>query len=230
MTEAAFAQKPFEEGIEKLIARLRRAELPEHVFNIYRQDDPELDARGGAAKRRENLRRYLRALKAPKYAFIGIAPGYRGARFTGVPFSDEHRLCLAGSCYDRSGKRENPYREATAGVVMDLIGARSDVVCWNIVPWHPHKPGEPLSNADPDSETIGYGLEALEFLFNRLYGDTKVVTVGQLPARELAGFKVQGKPLDIVANFRHPAHGGAAEFREQVAALLGLDAPADRDE
>ncbi|MCB9894195.1 MAG: uracil-DNA glycosylase [Planctomycetes bacterium] len=230
MAEAPVAQKPFEEGIEKLIARLRRAELPEHVFNIYRQDDPELDARGGAAKRRENLRRYLRSLSAPKYAFIGIAPGYRGARFTGVPFSDEHRLCLTGSCYDRTSKRENAYREATAGVVLDLLGTRTDVVCWNIVPWHPHKPGEPLSNAEPDAETINYGLEALEFFFNRLYADTKVVTVGQLPARALEGFKVQGKSLDIVANFRHPAHGGANEFRRKTAELLGLELSTDLDE
>ncbi|MCA8915414.1 MAG: hypothetical protein KDB90_08375 [Planctomycetes bacterium] len=230
MTEQPVQQKPFEEGIEKLIARLRRAELPEHVFNIYRQDAPELDARGGAAKRRENLRRYLRALSAPKYVFVGIAPGYRGARFTGVPFSDEHRLCITGSCYDRTGRRENAYREATAGVVMDMLGTRTDVVCWNIVPWHPHQPGKLLSNAEPDAETIGYGLEVLEFLFNRLYADTKVVTVGQLPAGVLEGFKVQGKPLDIVANLRHPAHGGANEFRDQVSGLLGTTSEPDADD
>lgn len=230
MTEPPIPQKPFEEGIEKLISRLWRAELPEGVFNIYRHDDPALDARGGAAKRRENLRRYLKALPAPKYAFIGIAPGYRGARFTGVPFSDEHRLCYPGSCYDRTSTRENAYREATAGVVMELLGARTDVVCWNIVPWHPHQPGEPLSNADPDAETIGYGLEALEFFFQRLYPETKAVAVGQLPAKALEGFKVQGRPLEVVANLRHPAHGGATEFRQQAAKLLGLELAADSDD
>jgi hypothetical protein len=222
MSEPPIPQKPFEEGIEKLISRLRRAELPESVFNIYRTDAPELDARGGAAKRRENLRRYLKALPSAKYAFIGIAPGWRGARFTGVPFTDEHRLCLPGSCYDRTSKREAAYREATAGVVMNLLGPRTDVVCWNIVPWHVHKPGEPLTNADPDSETIGYGLEAIEFLFNRLYPSVKVVTVGQIPADALRGFKVQGREIEVVANLRHPAHGGAAEFRDGVISLLGI--------
>ena len=221
MSEPPIAQKPFEEGIEKLISRLRRAELPEHVFNIYRDNDPELDARGGAAKRRENLRRYLKALSAPKYAFIGIAPGYRGARFTGVPFSDEDRLCFPGSCYDRSSTRERAYREATAGVVLDVLGSRTDVVCWNIVPWHPHKPGELLTNSDPDAETIGFGLEALEFFFNRLYPETKAVAVGQIPAKALEGFKVQGQPIEVVAQLRHPARGGASEFREQAAQLLG---------
>lgn len=227
MTEPPIPQKPFEEGIEKLISRLRRAELPEAVFNLYRADAPALDARGGAAKRRENLRRYLKALPAPKYAFIGIAPGWRGARFTGVPFSDEHRLCFPGSCYDRTSMRETAYREATAGVVMELLGARTDVVCWNIVPWHPHQPGEPLSNADPDGETIGYGLEALEFFFHRLYPETKAVAVGQLPAKALEGFKVQGRPLEVVAHLRHPAHGGAIEFREQAAKLLGTERSED---
>src|SRR5690606_8019116 len=118
--EPPIPQKPFEEGIEKLISRLRRAELPENVFHLYRADDSALAARGGAAKRRENLRRYLKALPAPKYGFTGIAPGYRGARFTGVPFSDEHRLCFPGSCYARTSTRETAYREATAGVVMEL--------------------------------------------------------------------------------------------------------------
>jgi hypothetical protein len=79
-----------------------------------------------------------------------------------------------------------------------------------------------LTNADPDRETIGYGLEAIEFMFNRLYPNVKVVAVGQLPARELAGFKVQGREIEVVANIRHPAHGGAAEFRAQAAELLRI--------
>jgi hypothetical protein len=230
MSEPPIQQKPFEEGIEKLISRLRRAELPEHVFNLYRADDPQHDARGGSAKRRENLRRYLKAVPNPKYAFVGIAPGWRGARFTGVPFTDEHRLCLPGSCYDRTGKREAAYREATAGMVMDLLGARTDVVCWNIVPWHVHKPGEPLTNADPDNETLGYGLEVIEFFFNRLYPNAKVVTVGQLPADALRGFKVQGREVEIAGSFRHPAHGGAGEFRQAASGLLGIDLSPDADD
>ncbi|MBZ0135039.1 MAG: uracil-DNA glycosylase [Planctomycetes bacterium] len=227
MAEPPIQQKPFEEGIEKLISRLRRAELPEHVFNLYRHDDPALDTRGGAAKRRENLRRYLKALPAPKYAFIGIAPGYRGARFTGVPFSDESRICFPGSCYDRTSTRETAYREATAGIVLDLLGSRTDVVCWNIVPWHPHKPGEALSNADPDAETIGYGLEVLEYFFQRLYPNVKVVAVGRTPATALTGFKVQGREIEVVASVRHPARGGANDFREQAAALLGIELSAE---
>lgn len=222
MEQAATPQKPFEEAIEKIIARLRRAELPPNVFNLYRADDPQHDLRGGAAKRRENLRRYLKALRDAKWLLVGLAPGYRGARFTGVPFSDEHRLCLPGSCYDRTGSRAQPWREATAGIVMDLLGARTDVACWNLCPWHVHEPGSPLTNADPDAETQGYGLEVLESLILRMFPAAQVISVGQLAASALRGLAVNGKPANLVAEVRHPAHGGAEVFRKQMADLLGI--------
>jgi hypothetical protein len=192
------------------------------VFNQYRSDDPEIDVRGGAAKRRENLRRYLKAIREPRYAFIGLAAGYRGARFTGVAFTDEDRLCFPGSCYDPTSRRERPWRELSGGVVMDLLGARTDVVCWNLVPWHPHQPGEPLSNADPDRETIDQGLTALEFFFQRLYPRTAAVAVGRISAQALSSLRVNGKPVPVAAELRHPSHGGAAEFRVQATSLLGL--------
>ncbi len=223
MEQAPIPQKPFEEAIEKIIARLRRADLPPDVFNLYRADDPQHDLRGGAAKRRENLRRYLKALRDAKWLLVGLAPGYRGARFTGVPFSDEHRLCLPGSCYDRTGSRAQPWREATAGVVMDLLGARADIACWNLCPWHPHEPGNVLSNADPDLETRGYGLEVLESVVGRLFAGARLVAVGQVAADALATLRINGKPVEIAARVRHPAHGGAQEFRSQMAALAGIE-------
>lgn len=223
MEQAPTAQKPYEEAIEKVIARLRRAELPPHVCNIYRSDDPNLDLRGGAAKRRENLRRYLKALRDARWLLVGLAPGWRGARFTGIPFTDEHRLCFPGSCYDRTGKHERPMREATAGVVMDLLGARTDVACWNVCPWHPHEAGNPLSNADPDAEMLGYGLEVMESLIARLFPRAQLIAVGQVAANALRELKINGQPANLVAELRHPAHGGAEEFRAQAAKLLDIE-------
>lgn len=218
MAEAPLPSKPFEEGIEKLISLLRRTEMPANVFNIYKQNDPELDARGGAARRRENLRRYLKVLKAPKYAFIGIAPGYRGARFTGVPFSDEHRLCYPGSCYDRTSTRESAYKEASGSVVMEVLGARTDVVCWNLVPWHPHQPDNLLSNSDPDAETIKLGLQAMDWFFERLYPEVQRVCVGKLVQKHM-----QDHCGQQYTYIRHPARGGANEFREQAGKLLEIE-------
>ena len=207
-------QKPFEEQIEKLIARIRREQLPENVFNLYQTTDPEFDARGGAAKRRENLRRYLKAIREPEFALIGLAPGYRGARFTGVPFSDEARLCFPGSCYDRSSTRERPYREASAGVVMDALNGSTRIVCFNVVPWHPHRPNEPLSNADPNAETVKLGRGVLEWFFERLYPEVQPVSVGRLAESVLAEMS-PGAP-----HLPHPARGGAKEFRAGLLSLL----------
>ncbi|MBE7492068.1 MAG: uracil-DNA glycosylase [Planctomycetes bacterium] len=223
METAPTPQKPYEEAIEKVIARLRRAELPPNVCNIYRDDDPNLDLRGGAAKRRENLRRYLKALRDARWLLVGLAPGWRGARFTGVPFTDEHRLCFPGSCYDRTGKHERPMREATAGVVMDLLGARTDVACWNVCPWHPHETGNPLSNADPDAGTLAPGLEVMEALLARLFPNAQLIAVGRVAAEALRELKINGRPASLVAEVRHPAHGGAEEFRAQAGRLLGIE-------
>jgi uracil-DNA glycosylase len=158
-----------------------------------------------------------------RWLLVGLAPGYRGARFTGVPFTDEHRLCWPGSCYDRTGAREHAWREATAGVVMELLGARNDIACWNVCPWHPHEPGNMLSNADPDAETIGYGLQVLEWLVLRLLPKARLVAVGQVAAEALRTFRVNGKLVEVVAELRHPAHGGANEFCIRAAEIMGLD-------
>jgi uracil-DNA glycosylase len=218
--EAPTPQKPYEEAIEKLIAKLRRFEPPEGVFNLYKQTDPEHDLRGGAAKRRENLRRYLKAVRSANWLLVGLAPGYRGARFTGIPFTDEHRLCFPGSCYDRTASRDRAYKEATAGTVMGLLGARTDIACWNICPWHPHEPGNPLSNADPSPEMIGYGLEVLEYLLHRLFSGARVVAVGRAAEQALGGLSVQGNPVNLIGSVRHPARGGAREFKDGLLALL----------
>lgn len=238
--EAPRESKPFEETIEKLIARLRRAQLPPNVFNLYHVTDPAHDVRGGAAKRRENLRRYLKAIPSPRYILIGLCPGWRGARFTGVPFTDEARLCLTGSCYDRTSTSPTPLRELSAGVVMDMIGARNDVVCWNAVPWHAHEPENPMSNAIPGAEAVTLGATELEYFLSRVYPLAQPVSVGEIARDVLRKIGMRhAVPMDdssiwsqfrAAIHLRHPSHGGAREFREGLARLLGSHLQEDTDD
>ncbi len=230
MSDEPLPQKPHEETIEKFIARLRRAELPVGAFNLYQHNDATLDARAGAAKRRENLRRYLKSVQEARFALIGLCPGYRGARFTGIAFTDEAHLCWPGSLYDRTSLRPEPWRERSAGCVMDLIGGRNDVVCWNVVPWHCHEPGNLLSNADPDARMIELGVPELEFFLARLVPRAQVVAVGNVARDVLTRFegKLSAARKNVGASHaaslhvRHPAHGGEAEFREGLCKLLGV--------
>lgn len=153
------------------------------AFNFYRLG-------AGAVRRRERLRRYLESRAGAPLLLVGEAPGYRGARISGIPFTSERQLSGRGPA------------EATATVVHRVLaelGLADAVLLWNVVPAHPHLPGRPWSNRRPTRAEIDAGLP---FLAELARGRT-VVPIGRVAGAALG--------LDPI---RHPAHGGAAAFRE----------------
>jgi hypothetical protein len=152
------------------------------TFNFYREG-------AGAAVRRERLSSYLRERNGVGVLLVGEAAGYRGARVSGIPFTSERQLTGSGP------------GEASATIVRRVLaelGFEDSVLCWNLVPTHPHHAGRPESNRAP---TRGEIHAARPFLAELAHG-RRVVAVGRLAAREL------GAPY-----VRHPAHGGGAAFR-----------------
>jgi len=138
----------------------------------------------GASVRRARLREYLEARSDVRVLLVGEAAGYRGARISGLPFTSERQLTGRGPA------------EATATVVQrTLEELRLDVICWNVVPTHP---GTPASNRRPTRAEIRASRPFLE----ELARGRQVLAVGRL-AQEATG----------APYIRHPAHGGAAEFR-----------------
>lgn len=85
------------------------------------------------------------------------------------------------------------------------LDVAESVLLWNVVPTHPHQPGRPWSNRPPTSAEVE---AALPFLRELAHG-RRVIAVGRLAER------VTGAPA-----VRHPAYGGAAGFRDGLAALL----------
>lgn len=108
---------------------------------------------------------------------------------SGLPFTSERQLSGAGPA------------EATATIVhrtLAELGLEEDVLLWNVVPTHPHRPGTPESNRRPTGAEVR---EAMPFL-SQLVTGRRAIAVGRLAQTVLGGPYV-----------RHPSHGGSAEFR-----------------
>ena len=135
---------------------------------------------------RERLAAYLDERSAAAILLVGEAPGYRGARVSGIPFTSERQLTGAGPA------------EATATIVQRVLaelGIGESVLLWNVVPTHP---GTATSNRRPSQAELDAGL-----LFLRaLAAGRRVVAVGRVAEHALG-----------VHGIRHPSHGGAKSFR-----------------
>jgi uracil-DNA glycosylase len=147
----------------------------------------------GAAQRRARLAAYLDARAAAPLLLVGEAPGYRGARVSGIPFTSERQLTGAGPA------------EATATIVQRVLGElglTEQVLLWNVVPTHP---GTATSNRAPTRAEVAAG----RVFADELAPGRRVVAVGRIAHAALGGTYV-----------RHPSHGGAAEFARALRDLI----------
>jgi uracil-DNA glycosylase len=161
------------------------------TFNFYRDGER-------AALLCDRLAAYLEARADAPLLLVGEAPGYRGARVSGIPFTSERQLTGSGPA------------EATATIVRAVLAElelEERVLCWNVVPTHP---GTADSNRRPTRAEVEGGLQFVR----RLARGRRVLAVGRLAEAAV------GAPYA-----RHPSHGGAAEFR---AGLLRFAAGGQR--
>src|SRR6476659_670355 len=145
---------------------------------------------------RARLQTYLESHAHARVLLVGEAAGYRGARVSGIPFTSERQLTGRGPA------------EASATIVhrvLDELGLEEHVLLWNVVPTHPHRPGEPFSNRCPRADEI----EASRPFLELLAAGRRVVPVGRVAEAALG-----------TAGIRHPSHGGAQEVRAALAALV----------
>src|SRR5436309_4992493 len=149
------------------------------TFNFYREGPR-------ARLLRRRLACYLAAREHARFLLVGEAPGYRGARISGLPFTSERQLTGAGPA------------EATATIVRATLAElelEDDTLCWNVVPTHP---GTETANRRPTRAEIGAGRVFLE----RLARGRRLIAVGRIAAAAIDAPYV-----------RHPSRGGAGAFR-----------------
>jgi uracil-DNA glycosylase len=165
--------------MRSLISNLAAARIGQ-TTNFYRDGE-------GAALRRARLAAYLASRRDAPLLLVGEAPGYRGARVSGIPFTSERQLTGTGPA------------EATATIVHRVLaelGLTDEVLLWNIVPTHP---GTETSNRPPTGAEVAAGLPFAQALAE----GRRVVAVGRIAAAALGAEYV-----------RHPSHGGVAAFRD----------------
>jgi uracil-DNA glycosylase len=157
-----------------------------HTTNFYRSGQ-------GAALRRDRLAAYLESRADADWLLVGEAPGFRGARVSGIPFTSERQLTGDGPA------------EASATIVhrvLDELGVADRVLLWNVVPTHP---GTATSNRPPTRAEVAAG----RVFADELAQGRRVICVGRIAQAALGGRAV-----------RHPSRGGSAIFAAGLRDLM----------
>jgi uracil-DNA glycosylase len=147
---------------------------------------------------------------------VGEAPGWHGCRFTGVPFTSEAQLSSSSLPFQGhiSSHGGAPHAEASATIFWQALKAHHPhFFVWCSVPFHPYQPGLPLSNRPPARQELLTFLPILAEVI-RLLSPKLALAVGRQAQQAL-------KWLEIPAlSLRHPAHGGALEFKAGIREAL----------
>ncbi|NUS36781.1 MAG: uracil-DNA glycosylase [Pseudarthrobacter sp.] len=208
-----------EPGITAFVDRLAAVELGPACTNFFDNAVPE------NALRRRNLEIFLQEMldHSPTMLLVGEAPGFRGMRITGVPFTN--RVILGGPAnafglfgpgkgYVLPPEAAGVAAEPTATVLWQVLEEVGYLpLLWSAFPWHPHQPGKPLSNRTPRPSETKLGTPFWQEL-SELFGIGTLVAVGNVAQHSL---KRVG--LDV-PKIRHPAHGGRASFKKGLQELM----------
>jgi uracil-DNA glycosylase len=179
----------------------------------------------GNAVRRRTLGLYLQAMldRSPKVLLLGEAPGFRGMRITGVPFTN--RTMFQGPAnsfglfgpdkgYALPAEAAEVPAEPTATVMWEVLAELEFLpLLWSACPWHTHVPGRPQSNRTPTAADAKLGTPFWQSLAE-LFAIETVVAVGNVAHRSLlrSGFDAP--------KVRHPSHGGRSGFKRGLEELL----------
>jgi hypothetical protein len=203
--------------MDRFISLIRSFSSP-NVFNPWSDTDPAFDLPGqGPLQRIARLRSHLAT--DPALVLVAEACGYNGARRSGVALTSE-KLIIEGAVPrvtthgQRITSRRLPFSEPSATIVWGALhqhGLADRTILWNAFAWHPHEPGDGLTNRKPTKQELDAGKEVLQELL-RTFSGVPIVAVGRTSEFTLTGM---GIPMD--GQIRHPANGGATECRHGIA-------------
>ena len=167
-----------------------------------------------------NLRIYLNAItkmKGKRILLVGEAPGYKGCKLTGIPFTSgavferfDHPLLNEIGNQLTLSKVES---ENTATIIWEYLSKNSFTpLFWNSFPFHPHFEGDENTNRAPTANEIDIGFIFLNKLVS-IYQPEVIAGIGHNGVNSVK--KVF--PEKEVVYIRHPSFGGKTDF------IMGMD-------
>lgn len=199
-----------------LTAHLLDVPSGDRLFNPYALDPDPLAVPGAGQIRRDNLARYLDAFPdVPPLFVMAEAPGPWGARFSGVPLTAEAQLVdpdfwLVG----QPTSPGDPHREYSGRIYHRVIaGHERRVFTWNAVPFHPHRPGEPLTIRTPTRREVRACVPLVAAVVEAI-GPERCVAIGRVAEWALAEAGAESTYV------RHPSQGGAKLFEAGMREVL----------
>ena len=192
-------------------------ELKKQV-NTTTVSNPYLDS--GVA---ENLQVYLelmRNIDGKRILSVGEAPGYKGCKITGIPFTsgkvfENVKHPVLSSIKDKL-KLSKIEAENTATIVWNYLATKNCTpLFWNSFPYHPHPEGNENKNRTPTDEEIEHGVKFLHAL-NIIFKPEVIAGIGN------AGVSCAERafPGMEIKYIRHPSFGGKSEFIEGVNEII----------
>ena len=222
--------------INHFINTLKQSPDRNDVFNPWWEQDHENDEMADAPQiRRKQLFHYLKErLPHVKYILVAEAIGYQGGHFSGIPMTSERILLgmqkmkgilpehvfrgIPPQRTSRYALRMDGFSEPTATIVWSQLVQSGknpyEFILWNAFPWHPFNPGKgKLSNRTPGKDEFTYGIHILRLLID-MCSVKNIIALGNKSAEQLL---LMG--IDALKT-RHPARGGAKEFRKQFSEYI----------
>jgi hypothetical protein len=224
-------------AVSDVVRLLAEARFGGPVFNPWVDIDRDngRSDRGPAIRRRQLVHYFEARRSRASWVLVGEAMGYQGGHFSGVPMTSERILLghkteagihpslvlpnLSPERTSRPGLKAKGFSEPTATIVWGAIRQMGmdplKVTLWNTFAWHPYRADRGLlSNRRPKPDELSLGMPALKSVL-ALFPEARLAAVGKVAAESL-----QGEGYAFV-EMRHPAHGGAPEFRKQLAQMAG---------
>jgi len=174
------------------------------VYNPYR-DENNL----------HNLECYLEFIiqqQAPRIMLVGEAPGFKGCRLTGIPFSCGRIYTEIDHPFLRQLhprlKLNTTESENTAVIVWrELLKYDFVPLFWNAFPFHPHPSRLQKKNRAPNQVEMKEGAVFLEMLVEYFQPDV-IAGVGRKGTESVQGTL----PNENISYIRHPSYGGKHDF------------------